>query len=325
MISTTGLGPRGERPFPADKLVLSDVEAERARAGTFAAAIVLHTTTSDWSRQELAGIVATLGHHCATVVEIVDCGFDKDRQNKELLRLAAAPVDAVISLPIGSSGVIEAHRAIARAGKKLVLLDNAPSGLRPGVDYLSVSSADNFGLGAISAELTSPYAPHEGVVGILTYEAEFFATNEREIAFRKWMGADRPDVTLVRGRFGRVEEAGAAYERLLAENDDLDCVFVAWDVPALRVLSAIEQGAKSLPLVTVDLGNEIAAELRREGPLKGIAAQRPYDQGAAAASAALLGLIGRTPPAWISSTELKVTRDNLREAYEAVWHAPAPG
>ena len=221
-------------PFPADKLVLNDVEAERARAGTFSAAIVLHTTTSDWSRQELAGIVATLGHHCATVVEIVDCGFDKDRQNKELLRLAAAPVDAVISLPIGSSGVLEAHRAIARAGKKLVLLDNAPSGLRPGVDYLSVSSADNFGLGAISAELTSPYAPHEGVVGILTYEAEFFVTNEREIAFRKWMGAERPDVTLVRGRFGRVEDADVAYERLLAENDDLDCVFVAWDMPALQ-------------------------------------------------------------------------------------------
>jgi len=325
VISTIGLGPRGERAFPADKLVLNDAEAERARAGTFSVAIVLHTTTSDWSRQELAGIVATLGHHCATVAEIVDCGFDKDRQNKELLRLATAPVDAVISLPIGSSGVLEGHRAIARAGKKLVLLDNAPSGLRPGVDYLSVSSADNFGLGAISAELASPYVSHEGVAGILTYEAEFFVTNEREIAFRKWMGAERPDVTLVRGRFGRVEDADVSYTRLLAENDDLDCVFVAWDMPALRVLSAIGQGARSLPLVTVDLGNEIAAELRKEGPLKGIAAQRPYDQGAAAASAVLLGLIGRTPPAWISSKGLKVTRANLREAYEAVWHAPAPG
>jgi ribose transport system substrate-binding protein len=196
--------------------------------------------------------------------------------------------------------------------------------MRPGVDYLSVSSADNFGLGAIAAELTSPYVTSEGVAGILTYEAEFFVTNEREIAFRKWMSAERPDVTLVRGRFGKVEEAGAAYERLLAENDDLDCVFVAWDVPALSVLSAIREGARSLPMITVDLGNEIAAELRRDGPLKGIAAQRPYDQGAAAASAVLLGLIGRSPPAWITSTGLKVTRENLRDAYEAVWHAPAP-
>jgi ribose transport system substrate-binding protein len=220
--------------------------------------------------------------------------------------------------------VLEGHRAIAEAGKKLVLLDNAPSGLRPGIDYLSVASADNFGLGEMAAELASPHIPEEGVVGILTYDAEFFATNEREIAFRKWMGAERPDVTLVRGRFSRVEEAGAAYQRLLAENGDLDCVFVAWDVPALRVIAAIRDGAPSLPLITVDLGNEIAAELRQDGPLKGIAAQRPYDQGAAAANAALLGLIGRSPPPWISSTGLTVTRDNLTEAYEAVWHAPAP-
>jgi ribose transport system substrate-binding protein len=320
---TIGLGPRGERAFPADKLILTEAEAEQARAGRFAVAIVLHTTTSDWSRQELAGIAATLERHDANVSEIVDCGFNKEMQNRALLRLAEAPVDAVISLPVGSSGVIEGHRAIPRAGKNLVLLDNAPPGLRPGVDYLSVISADNFGLGAIAAELTSPFVPNEGVAGILTYEAEFFVTNEREIAFRKWMGAERPDVTLVRRRFGKVEEAGSAYRRLLAENDDLDCVFVAWDVPALEVLSTIREGARSLPVITVDLGNEIAAELRKDGPLKGVAAQRPFDQGAAAASAALLGLIGRCPPAWVTSAGLKVTRENLREAYEAVWHAPA--
>ena len=321
---TIGLGPHGERAFPADQLILTEAEAELARAGRISASIVLHTTSSDWSRQELAGIIATLGQYGATVSEIVDCGFDKEKQNRELRRLAGAPNDGIISLPIGSSGVLEAHRVVGKTGKKLVLLDNAPSGLRPGVDYLAVSSADNFGLGAIAAELISPYAPHEGVVGILNYEAEFFVTNERELAFRKWMGAERPDLTLVRERFGKVEEAGAAYVRILAENDDLDCCFIAWDVPALRVLAAIREGARSLPLITVDLGNDIVAELKLGGPLKGIAAQRPYDQGAAAAKALLLGVIGRTPPAWLSATGLKVTPDNLREAYEAVWRAPAP-
>ena len=321
---TGGLGPHGERAFPADKLVLNEAELALACAGRFAMAIVLHTTTSDWSRQELAGIIATLGRYGATVTEIIDCAFDKEKQNRELLRLADAPIHAVFSLPIGATAVLEGHRAIQKAGKKLVLLDNAPSGLRPGLDYLAVSSADNFGLGAMAAELASPYVPNEGVAGILNYEAEFFVTNEREIAFRKWMGVERPDVTLVRGRFGKVEDAGLAYERLLAENDDLDCTFIAWDVPALKALSEIRQGARGLPMITVDLGNEIAAELRKGGPLKGIAAQRPYDQGGAAATAALLGLIGRSPPSWITSTGLKVTRNNLREAYEAVWHAPTP-
>src|SRR5580658_9042744 len=113
---TIGLGPHGERAFPADKLVLTDAESAQARAGHFAVAIVLHTTASDWSRQELAGIIGTLGHHGATVTEVIDCGFDKDKQNRELLRLVATPVHAVISLPVGSSAVLKGHRAVANAG-----------------------------------------------------------------------------------------------------------------------------------------------------------------------------------------------------------------
>lgn len=70
----TGLGPHGERAIPADQVALSECDAEAARAGRFTVAVVLHTTSSDWSRQELAGIVATLGTYSAAVVEVVDCG-----------------------------------------------------------------------------------------------------------------------------------------------------------------------------------------------------------------------------------------------------------
>jgi ribose transport system substrate-binding protein len=105
---------------------------------------------------------------------------------------------------------------------------------------------------------------------------------------------------------------------LLRANEDLDAIFVAWDVPALGVLAAIKKGARPLPMVTVDLGEDVAEELGRGGPLKGIAAQRPYHQGMAAALAALLSLIGRIPPVWISSTGLKVTKENLRQAIDDI-------
>jgi ribose transport system substrate-binding protein len=323
-MSITGLGPHGERAAPADKIVLSEAEAALARAGRFAVAVVLHTTTSDWSRQELAGIVATLGSYSAAVVDVVDCGFDKERQNRELLRLAKTSADAVISIPIGAEGVVDGHRAISKSGKTLVLLDNVPAGLMPGGDYAAVVSADNFNLGEIAAELLSPHLPEEGVAGILTYGADFYATNEREIAFRKWIGRQRPDVTLVRGRFANVEEAGAAFERLLQENNDLDGLFVAWDVPALNALSAIRAQSRKLAVTTVDLGNAATSELIEGDLLKGIAAQRPYDQGAAAAQVTLLNLVGRRPPPWIAAPGMAVTRDDVLGAYQVVWHAPAP-
>jgi ribose transport system substrate-binding protein len=323
-MKVSGLGPHGERATPADRIGLSEEDSAAAKSKHFTVAVVLHTAASDWSRQELAGIVTALGLHEAAVIEVVDCGFDSDRQNRELHRLAEASVDAVISIPIGNAVVARAHRAVAHSGKKLILLDNAPTGLMPGVDYAGVVSCDNFGLGALAAELLSPHLADEGVAGILTYGVDFFATREREIAFRKWIGEHRPDVTLVRAKFQTIEEAGPAFDRLLADNDDLDGVFVAWDAPAVKAVAAIRNRGRLLPVTTVDLGSAVAHEVAADGLIKGVAAQRPYEQGLAAGYAALLALIGRQMPPWIVLPGFAVTRANVVEAYQVVWQTPAP-
>jgi ribose transport system substrate-binding protein len=200
-----GLGPHGERAAPADKLALTTDEVTAARAGRFTAGIILHTVTSDWARLVAAGIGETFAAHSGAVVEIVDCSFDKTIQNRELSRLAQSRIDAVISVPVGVSGLSHAYREVSKAGKKLILIDNAPAGMLPGAEYVAVVSTDNFNLGEIAAALLSPHVANEGVAGILTYSADFFAANEREIAFRKWIGANRPDPhagagTLRRGR-----------------------------------------------------------------------------------------------------------------------------
>jgi ribose transport system substrate-binding protein len=323
-MTISGLGPHGEKAVPADKIVLSEAEAAMARAGHFTVAIVLHTTASDWAGEELSGIRASLEASGATIAEIIDCGFSKEAQNAALLRLAASDIHAVISIPIGNSSVARGHRAVSRAGKTLVLLDNAPTGFQPGEDYACLVSADNFGLGAIAAELLSPHLPSEGVCGILTYAADFFATNEREIGFRGWMDRDRPDVTLVRGRFTAVEEAGAAFERLFDQNEDMDGLFVVWDVPARGALEAIKSRGRAMAVTTVDLGNEAVASLIEGSLLKGIAAQLPYEQGKAAGLVTLLGLIGRQPPTWVAMPGLAVRSHDVVTAYRAVWRRPMP-
>ena len=77
-----------------------------------------------------------------------------------------------------------------------------------------------------------------------------------------------------------------------------------------------------MPVTTVDLGNAIAAELANGDLVKGVAAQRPFDLGVAAAITALMSLIGRHPPPWIVTPGIPVTRDNLAEAHQAIWPAP---
>lgn len=323
-MSITGLGPHGERAVPANQVTVSEADAEVARHRRFSVAIVLHTTVSDWAKEELAGMVMTLGRYAAAVVEVVDCGFDADEQVAALNRLANEPVDAVVSIPIGSDSVAEAHRAIPAAGKKLILLDNAPIGMLPGADYVSVVSADNFGLGQIGAQLLSPHAPKGGTVGILAYGVDFFATHEREIAFRKWMGAHRPDLTLVRGKFPDVSRAEVTTAGLFERHPEIAGLFAVWDVPAIAAAAAIRSAGRTIPMTTVDLGNEVAAELANGELIKGIAAQLPFDQGIAAGVATILGLLGREPPPWIALPGLAVTTDNMVEAYQVIWRAPAP-
>jgi ribose transport system substrate-binding protein len=323
-VSIAGLGPHGERAAPPTRLELSETDIEAAHRGRFTAAVVLHTTTSDWSKQQLAGIVTTLGRYSAAVVDVVDCGFGIEAQVSAMQRFARERPDAVISIPIGNTAVADAHRAATAAGVKLILMDNVPTGLLPGTDYVSVVSADNFGLGQVGAELLSPHVALGSTVGIIGYRVDFFATNEREIAFKKWMERNRPDVKLKQAKFVEVDHTAIVVDRFLDANADVAGLFAVWDVPAMQAIAALRARSVELPMTTIDLGNAVALELVRGSIIKGVGAQQPFDQGVAVAALTILALLGREPPPWVALPALSVTVENVVEAYQVVWHTPAP-
>lgn len=323
-VTITGLGPHGERAVPALQIQLTDAEAAEARSRRFSIAVVLHTTTSDWSKQELAGIASTLGHYSAAVVEVVDCNFDVDLQIASLTRLARQPIDAVISIPMGNARVAAAHRNLTQSGRKLVLLDNAPTGMLPGTDYVCVVSTDNFGLGQSCASMLAAHVPPNGSAGILGYGIDFFATHEREIAFRKWVGIHRPDITLVRERFADLDGAGQAALSMVTATPGLSGIFAVWDVPAMKAVRALSEKGFNVPVTTVDLGNDVALDMARHGMIKGVGAQLPYDQGSAAARVAVSALLGLPVPPWVALAGREVRPFDVIEAYQVIWHMPAP-
>ena len=81
---------------------------------------------------------------------------------------------------------------------------------------------------------------------------------------------------------------------------------------------------RDVAIATVDLGEQAAVELAAGGLIKGLGAQQPYDQGVAEALAAVKALLRSTPPAWVAVPALRVTRENVLEAFERVWHVPPP-
>jgi ribose transport system substrate-binding protein len=323
-MTITGLGPHGERAAPPERVSLLPDDRTAAKAAGWRVAVVLHTLQSDWAKQQLAGMVGIFGDCGTAVIDVVDCAFSPDLQVSELDRLISLLPDAIISLPVANEQVAAAHRRVSEAGIKLVLLDNAPTGLLPGTDYTALVSADNFGLGKIAAAGLSPHVPDGAEVGVIGFAADFFATNEREIAFTKWLQVNRPDITPRVRRFVRIEDAADVAVDLLADHPGLAGLFVVWDTPALAATKRLAECGATLPMATVDLGEAAAIALARGDSICSIAAQQPFLQGIAAAQTVILCLLGRPVPAWIALPGIGVSRENVVESFQTIWRQPAP-
>lgn len=323
-MTISGLGPHGERAAPPERVSLLPDDRAAAQEAAWRVAVVLHTVDSDWAKQQLAGMVGIFGDCGAAVIDVVDCGFSPERQVAALDRLIAQRPDAILSLPVANEEVAAAHARVAAAGITLVLLDNAPTGLLPGKHYTALVSADNFGLGKIAAAGLSAHLAQGAAVGVLGFAADFFATNEREIAFTKWLQTNRADLDLHVARFDRMDEAAAVAKRMVAEHPALAGLFVVWDTPAMAVSDWLRHAGRSLPIATVDLGEAAAIDMARGGSTCCIAAQQPYQQGIAAAQTVILSLLARPVPAWIALPGISVTRDTVVESFQKVWRQPAP-
>jgi ribose transport system substrate-binding protein len=116
-----------------------------------------------------------------------------------------------------------------------------------------------------------------------------------------------------------------AASALLTSNRDLNGIWAVWDVPAEGEISAARAaGEDNLVITTCDLGLNVAIDMAEEGFVKGLGAQRPFDQDTTEALLAGYGLLGKQAPAYVALPALPVTRDNLLEAWKHVYHQEAP-
>lgn len=319
----TGLGPHGERPAGSEFAQLTPEVCAQAQTRGFEVAVLLHTQASDWSQRQIAGIRTRLADAGAHLSEIVDCDYRPDLQIAAVERLVAARPDAVIAIPVGGTAVADAFRRLSAAGIRLVLLDNVPSGLLPERDYVSAVSADNFRLGQIAAQLLAPHVPHDGRVCVAAYNVDYFATAQREIAFGKWMRRERPDIHLDPIKFEAPARAGEAVSAYLERGIVPDGFFIVWDEPAVAALPVLATCRPTPSMTTVDLGSAAARALGEGRILRGVAAQRPFEQGLTAASAAILSLTDRSVPPWIVIPGIAVTKDNVAAVYRDVGGTPS--
>ncbi|HEY0789764.1 MAG TPA: substrate-binding domain-containing protein [Chthoniobacterales bacterium] len=322
-------GPHGEEPSPANSLSLTPEEIERIRGLKAKAAIVMHYSRNDWSQAQVAGLEAQFGKMGIEIIAVTDAGFNPERQAVNLETVLAQNPQVIVSIPVDPDITAEAYRKASEKGVKLVFMDNVPRGLEAGKDYVGVVSADNYGNGVASACLMAKALEGKGQIGIVYHAADFFVTRQRYEAFKKTITEDYPGIQIVAEQGIRepdfFTDANQAAHVMMTTNPSLKGIWAVWDLPAEGVLSAARAaGRKDLVITTVDLGLNVAVEMAANGMIKGVGAQRPYDQGVTEALLAGYGLLDKPAPAYVALPALPVTRDNLLQAWKTVYHAEAP-
>jgi ribose transport system substrate-binding protein len=323
-------GPNGEEPSPASSVSLSTEEVEKIRGLKAKAAIVMHYSRNDWSEAQVAGLKSQFDKMGIEVIAVTDAGFLAERQVADIEAVLNKHPQIIVSIPTDPIITAPAYKKASQQGVKLVFMDNVPSGFEAGKDYVSVVSADNYGNGVASAHLMAKALQSKGQIGLVYYAADFFVTQQRYQAFKKTITENYPDIKIVAEQGIRepdfFTDADRSAYAMLTANQNLSGIWAVWDVPAEGVLAAARTaGNEHLAITTIDLGLNVAVEMAQpNGLVKGVGAQRPYDQGATEALLAGYGLLGKPAPAYVALPALPVTRENLLDAWKTVYHTEAP-
>ena len=313
-------GPNGEKAVLASDLKLTPEEIEQIKAKKATAAIVMHYTASDWAKAQMAGQKKALDELGIKIIATTDAGYKAEQQVADIESVMALKPDIIISVPAEQSATAAAYKKAAAAGIKIVFLDQAAAGMKPGADYVSLVSSDNRGMGKVAALLMAKALNGKGEIALIPHASDLFATKERVVGFKEAIAAF-PDIKVVdESGVGGPDFAGES-ERIasamLTGNPTLNGLWAVWDVPTEGVLAAARAAGASTDLVitTCDLGVNISLDMAKNGYVKGTGSQRPFGAGYAEGILAGYALLGKQAPPYVVLPALAVTRENLIEAW----------
>lgn len=320
------IGPNGEQAVSAKDLKLTEEELGKIKEGNYTAAIVMHYSGTDYMNAAVGAMENTFKRMGIKVVAVTDAQFKAEKQVNDIETVLAKKPDVMISVPVDAVSTASAYKKAVQQGVKLVFMDGAAEGMQPGKDYISIVSGDNFGNGALAADIMAEKLGGKGKVGVVFHDVNFFVTKNRSDAFEKRMKEKYPGIEIVaRGGITDPNKGEEVASAMLTRHPDIQGIFAPWDVPAEGVMAAARTaGRNDLIVTTVDLGTNVAISIASDGIVRGLGAQLPYDQGVAQAILAGYALLGKEAPAYVASPAIKVTKENVLDSWKLIYGQDAP-
>lgn len=310
--------PKGVKPAAASIFHFTAADIAKLKKGRYTAAIAMHLSNAAWPELQIKGITRTLHRFGIKVVATTSANGVASTQVSQLSTLVSRKPTAIFSIPVNPVSEASAYKQVGKAGIKLILLDNVPSGLRPGKNYVTIVSADNGGNGYFAAKklLGQIGCSAVGFIGLDYY---FPVVNARDTQATAVLHSKCPKDTIYTSNLSNLVTTDALplAQAMIARHPNIKGFWAAWDSIAQEIVSAEEAAGVHIPIATTDVGPSSALEMA-QGYITAIGAQQPYKQGVAEANALAYNLLGKKVPPFIELPTVPVTLKDLIPAYKIV-------
>ena len=251
--------------------------------------------------------------------------MDSQKQTTDIETVLALRPNIIITLPIDPVSAASALRPAIEQGVKIVLLSNLPTGFVHGKDYAAIVTDDLFQMGKSVAEMIGDALGGKGRVALLYHDANYYVTNQRDLAVKAVLQRDYPGIEIVAERgIADPNDGNVVASALLTQYPNLDAIYAPWDTIAEGVVAAARSVSSKVQIFTIDLGNTSAMDMARGGNMKGIVADLPYVLGQKLAEVGALSVLGRETPPFVTVPAVKIDRGNLAEMWPEVMNEPLP-
>ena len=319
-------GPMGEMAISPEELMLSDEEIDCLKHKEYKVGISFHYGGTEWTRLHERAIRDTLGKFGIKVVAVTEAHFDPELQITQLEGLRMQNLDAIISMPADEIKTAQKYKELSEE-TKIILIGNIPMGFVSD-EYCAVVSVNERENGQNAGKILGDffYGRTRARVGLITHGAPFFTTRQRDYAAEQVLMENFHNVEIVsQANFHRISNAYNVCVDMITQHPEIEGLYVSWERPALEVIRALKDiGRSDIALTTVDLDYEIASYLAAGDIVKGLSAQRPYEQGEAAALAVANALLGKTDFRYIGVRPSIVLRKNLKKSWKDIMHTVEP-
>lgn len=219
-------------------------------------------------------------------------------------------VDGLVLAPTEATALVSVVQRATREGIPVVIFD---SGINT-EDYVSMVASNNYEAGVQAAHTLADLLRRSGKIAMVKNVPGAASTMEREAGFEETLAARYPRIEVVDYKYCQSDRALAlaASENMLTAHPDLNGMFASAEPATVGAATALRNrnAAEQVKLVGFDWTDTLKGDFR-DGVIRALVVQDPYEIGRMAVQSVLTALRGETPARRIDTKTHVVTLENI--------------